>query len=148
MVFKTVKGYRINKGGYKLIKCLGHPREHGTYGAHYVFEHILVFEQTNNCCLLKWGAIHHKDGNTLNNVWYNLQGMMRWQHTTLHKTKDMSDRRCSICGTNRTYLRKLKRGLGPIWFISKINKQYLCQTCYNKERWLLGLCPEQKEKLR
>jgi len=36
--------------------------------------------------LLPWVHIHHKDGNTLNNVWYNLQPLTKPQHHSLEIT--------------------------------------------------------------
>jgi hypothetical protein len=51
----------------------------------YVREHILIYEDYHQCCMLDWGIIHHKDENRQNNSIDNLEGMTRGQHNTIHK---------------------------------------------------------------
>lgn len=65
------KGRLVDKDGYILIHCKGHPnaRKH----THYVFEHRLVTEEVLGRTLLPTEVVHHKDGNKQNNDPSNLQ---------------------------------------------------------------------------
>jgi len=65
-----------------MIKCVEHPKAdiHG-----YVYEHVFVMENYYQCCMLKWGVVHHINEIPTDNRPENLQGMMRFQRTTLHK---------------------------------------------------------------
>lgn len=74
-------GKSINPCGYMLVKRRDHPfaNNHG-----YVFEHRIVYEETYNCILMPWVTLHHKDGNKLNNVWYNLEHISRGKHSSVH----------------------------------------------------------------
>jgi len=95
----------------------------------YVYQHRLVWEQEHSASLLSWADIHHKDGNRHNNVWYNLTGMMKAQHTHIHSKKDMSNRLCIICN-QKTYvtIQGYER-----WFRHPITKQeWVCRQCYRK----------------
>lgn len=77
-------GGRILMHGYFQIKKPDHPQaDHQGY----VKEHRLVYENSRNCCLLQWSDVHHIDGNTQNNIWYNLYGMMHGDHTTITNNK-------------------------------------------------------------
>jgi transposase-like protein len=51
-----------------------------------VLEHRLVYENFHKCCILSWGAVHHKNENKQNNDISNLEGMMTRIHTKVHKT--------------------------------------------------------------
>lgn len=53
----------------------------------YVREHHLVWERHHNAVVLSWGVVHHKDGNKLNNLPSNLQGMMKYHHDYLESLK-------------------------------------------------------------
>jgi hypothetical protein len=82
---KDARNYKYGRkkcDRYWTVLRKGHPR--ANYRG-YVYEHILVFEDTYNCCVLPWGVVHHRDESRTNNVWYNLQGMTRTQHLRLHK---------------------------------------------------------------
>ena len=99
--------------------------------------HRLVWEEHNNACLLSWGDIHHKNHNTLDNVIENLEAMMDSHHAVLHHTKDMSDRICYACNTNKTSADSKGR---LVWRKHPVTKQkWLCHKCYctvqNKRRW-------------
>lgn len=94
----------------------------------YVREHVYFFQEYNKCCMLKWGDVHHIDGNTDNNMPYNLQGMTHRQHMTLTHKKDMSSRNCFICLSNKTIWDK--RGWF-IWFKNDDNS-WLCRKCYRR----------------
>src|SRR6478752_8450435 len=79
-----------------------------------VKEHVYFFQEYYKCCLLPWAHVHHKDKNRENNMPWNLQGMMKKQHYKLHKKdrswegKDMTHRRCSICGSDKTRIKSGK----------------------------------------
>lgn len=65
------KGRLLDKDGYVLIHCKGHPnaRKH----THYIFEHRLVVEADLGRYLLPTEVIHHLDGDRQNNSVENLQ---------------------------------------------------------------------------
>lgn len=94
-------------------------------------EHIYFYQEYYQCCMLPWGEVHHKDpvreGWCLNMIW-NLQGMTRRQHIIYHNKIDMSGRRCSRCGTDKTYI--MKNGT-PEW--GYINGELSCKKCCDKE---------------
>lgn len=96
-------------------------------------EHRLIWEQEYNACLLPKSVVHHKDGNKLNNVWYNLQAMTRRTHNFIHKPRiDMSKRSCSNCGSFVTRIYKHKNGLVyQSWYYDDL-KNLLCRNCYRK----------------
>lgn len=62
----------------------------------YIYEHIYIYQEHHKLCMLKWGNIHHiipiKEGGT--NDISNLQGMMKSQHTRLHKKGKKASQRC------------------------------------------------------
>lgn len=122
------KGGRWNHSkGYIARSAHGYPLANA-YGI--ILEHRMVWMETYNACLLKWADVHHKDGNKKNNVWYNLQGMMKAQHTRNNAKKDMSDRKCSLCGKAKTHHSKQGH---EIWYKDPDNKQNLiCHTCYHR----------------
>lgn len=98
----------------------------------YVREHVYVYETFHKCCLLKWGIIHHKDGNRQNNEISNIEGIMRSNHQILHNTgrkKDMADRFCHICKSNKTNFNKKLNCFH--WF--KDEDKFLCNNCYRKK---------------
>lgn len=99
-----------------------------------VLEHVYNFQEYHRCCMLKWGVIHHVDENKENNMVWNLRGMTRGQHMSLHGKKDMSSRRCFKCGSDKTYIQK--KGTHQWHFI---NNQYYCNKCGLKIRWDLRM---------
>lgn len=73
--------------------------------------------------------VHHKDFDTLNNDPQNLQVLTKSEHDRIHadkRFKDMSNRICSKCNSNKTYLRK-DNGWA-IWYDDK-NGGWLCKKC-------------------
>lgn len=98
----------------------------------YVLEHIYFFQEYNKCCLLPWGIVHHKEPvtpNYCNNMPWNLQGMMASNHTKYHHVKDMSDRYCKLCGSDKTFINK-KTGYHA-WYGNK-KDGFICMTCHNR----------------
>jgi hypothetical protein len=153
--FRNWKGGRRKYHGYWYIWS---PEYHNTLSNGYIQEHVRIFEETYDCWMLKWGIIHHKDGNPSNNVWYNLQGMTNSQHSIYHnKGKKFSEehirnlsrshkglpsfrkgvrfipknRKCSRCGSYKTSIRKNGR---IRWYISKDGEGYWCNNCYAYNR--------------
>jgi hypothetical protein len=126
---KTTQGYwKVMRKGHLIADKCG-----------YVLEHILVFEDTYDCPLLRWTHIHHRDGVKTNNVWYNLKGMMNWQHARFHNLKDMDNRKCSRCGSSQTYMRKKGKVVvepRPFWHSDKKTGQDIHSNYYysNKKR--------------
>ena len=118
----------VNKqmGRYSYVLSKDHRR--------VVLEHRLVYEQNHKCCLLPWGVIHHIDGVWTNNDISNLMLMSQAQHIRLHRTVDMSDRKCSHCGSDRTYKDPNGR---PEWVHSKITGELVCIKCYKREYYRL-----------
>lgn len=74
-------GRRISYQGYVLILK---PSYYKTDQHGYVREHVFIYESYHKCCMLKWGIVHHKDENKLNNSIENLEGMTRKQHNKVH----------------------------------------------------------------
>lgn len=119
--------YRYN---YRYILMPDYPRA-GSDG--YVVEHVYVYEQYNKCCLLPWGEVHHLDPvreGYCNNMPWNLIGVTKWQHRTLDRTKDMSNRRCSKCSSTETYKKQNGR---DVWY-GKTEDTLICKLCYDRSR--------------
>src|SRR6187551_1201193 len=60
----------------------------------YVAEHIYVYQEYNKVCLLPWAEVHHidpvREGWCLN-LPFNLIGVMKSEHRTLDRTKNLDD---------------------------------------------------------
>lgn len=93
-----------------------------------VRDHRLSYEEYYNVCLLPWSVIHHIDGDITNNHWSNLQAFFSNSiHMSETYSKDTSDRYCSDCGSNETYINK--KGV-KVW--NEIYKNiWLCKKCYD-----------------
>ena len=72
------KGGKYTSMGYKTILCPSHPRNHGKRG--YVFEHILVWEQTHGKYLPQGWIIHHLNGIKSDNRSINLTALPNHKH--------------------------------------------------------------------
>lgn len=98
-----------------------------------VYEHIFIFQEYYKCCMLPWGRVHHiipLDKGGTNDI-SNLQGMTHGQHMTLHHSKNMNDRICFECKSDKTYMNK-KTGYKN-WHKDK-NGDYICNTCDLRRR--------------
>lgn len=76
--YKNQKGYWILTGMFEYINADIRGR---------IREHIYFYQEYHKCCMLKWGVVHHIDENKENNMPWNLMGMMRSNHMSLHKSK-------------------------------------------------------------
>jgi hypothetical protein len=98
-----------------------------------LLEHILIYEQHNHCCLLRWANIHHKNGIKIDNRPENLEAMMIGQHTRMHASTIPSNRSCNNCHSNTT---QTDRHGGPSWFHNRdTGIGFWCQKCYMKLYW-------------
>jgi hypothetical protein len=81
------KGRLVDKDGYVLIHCKGHPnaRKH----THYVFEHRLVVEESLGRFLLPTEVVHHLNGIRGDNRIENLQ---LFQSNAEHLAVDLKGR--------------------------------------------------------
>lgn len=67
--------------GYIRLKRPKHPRaDHKGY----VFEHVLIYEEYNKCCVLRSGAVHHINHIRNDNRIENLELMGHGQHSSFH----------------------------------------------------------------
>ncbi len=106
------------------------PEESNMNIGEYKREHVYFYEQYHKCCMLPWGDIHHIEPVTkdyCNNMPWNLQGMMKQEHTRInmignqYAKEDMSGRLCIICGNSHKK-----------WYGNKIDG-WTCKNCYMKE---------------
>ncbi len=124
------KGGRCKCNGYWYLKIPGYVSSN-TNG--YVREHVYFYQEYHKCCMLDWGDVHHTDGNKDNNMPWNLQGMMKAEHTKLHQKKDVSGRVCLLCNSKETYV---DRNGYKCWL--RFNDGFICYKCnakkYNRKK--------------
>jgi len=90
-------------------------------------QHRLIYEEYYKCCLLKWVDVHHINGDKHDNRIENLEAISKSKHSIYHCTKDMTNRKCSICGSKTTLASK--KGW-KYWY--KFNEGFLCSICYGR----------------
>ncbi len=97
-------GRMFDKRGYVLAMSKGHPRANRDG---YVWEHVLVAEQTLGRSLPPKAVVHHVDGNPANNSPENLLICeSQAHHLLIHQRAralaacgNASARKCNICGS-------------------------------------------------
>jgi len=124
---KTPYKYKKQENYYVVYK----PEHPYANSRGYVYEHRLVYEEYNKCCLLKDVVIHHINGIKDDNRIENLEPKWKGDHIADHCTLDMTNRFCFICGsTNTTLSRKEKKyDLRKRWY--KLGEKHnICHKCY------------------
>jgi hypothetical protein len=125
------KGGRVAQGkGY--MKILKHDHPNNVDG--YVKEHRLTYEEYYNCCLLPWTDIHHINEIKNDNKIENLYTVFHSKHKNLHR-KDMSDRYCLLCNSDKTYVKK-----NGIYNWLKYEDGFICKRCYRKRYYKKKSC--------
>jgi hypothetical protein len=130
------KGGRYKLRGYWYILM---PEYYSSNKSGYVREHIYFYQEFHKCCLLKWSVVHHiipvKKGGS--NMPWNLQGMMRKDHQTIHmkgrkhNKKDLSNRRCSYIECKNPLLPSINSKGQSTWYTDD-KGGWLHQKCYRK----------------
>jgi hypothetical protein len=123
---------RSKQGRYRGLSGLyGYPNA-SKYGR--ILEHVYFYQQYHQCCMLKWAVVHHIDENPINNMPWNLQGMMRYEHQSYHnnkrqyRRKDHSNTRCSNLDCKDPYTTYINN-LGFYDWRKDGNGGYLCGRC-------------------
>ena len=128
---------RRNKDGiivcaiYNLVRDRNHPNgDHDGYLGQHVYN-FTVRDGQLFCCMLKWGHVHHKDGNKKNNDLCNLEGMTASQHTKHHNpVQDHSHKRCIHPDCKTPWETTYSKG-SPNWY--NWTDGLICHKCYVKE---------------
>lgn len=99
----------------------------------YVLEHRYRMELMLGRYLTREEVVHHIDGNGHNNEESNLMLFASHsEHMTYERTKDMSKRRCEICGSKKTQMKKRKGKLHVQWYGNE-NDGFVCRNCHNRD---------------
>jgi NUMOD3 motif/HNH endonuclease len=139
------KGGRVLEGGYWYVLRKEH---HKADKRGYVGEHIIIYEDTHNCCTLNWCVVHHRDHNPSNNVWYNLQGMTRSQHAILHMKgfKHTDETKVKMRGRKVSEEAKTKIRLANIGNTYWLGKHHSKESKMKISQALKGFSPWSKGK--
>ena len=152
IVDRTSKNNSNWKGGRYYDKYTGYwrlklPNYFSSNKRGYVKAHIYMYQEYHKLCMLKWGDVHHIDENKQNNMPWNLQGMMKSKHLSIHKKgnkycynkhQDMSNRKCHKCGTKKTRIARPHRDNKTPYYVwhhldhDPIN--WYCDNCYTQYR--------------
>lgn len=114
-------GRHLQAKGYVVVYNPTHPY---AMSGKYVFEHRLVMEQHLGRYLKPDEQVHHINGIRNDNRIENLELTNVLNHTRLyhHNKVDMSNRKCSDCGSNHT---------SSWWYRSGFNT-FKCGKCYQR----------------
>jgi len=127
-------GRKLNQWGYVMIQAKDHPR---ATKEGYVFEHILVMEKHIRRYLLPNEVIHHINGVKTDNRLENLRLFSNHsEHLKVDKKKDMSGRRCIICGSSKTRIdkpAKISHSYHHAWYGNE-SDGFVCHHCYGKRK--------------
>ena len=126
------KGGRKKHGNYWMLLL---PDYFSVQKNGYVYEHVYNYQEYYQCCILPWGVVHHIDPvrkGYCNNMVWNLIGMLRSKHITLHKKGsegkkiNMSGRFCKICKGKTRFISGYEH-----WYGNKENG-WMCHKCYKR----------------
>ncbi len=106
----------LHSGGYYRVSINGIRK----------LEHRYIMEQYLDRELLDIEQVHHINKIKTDNRIENLQLTTRWQHPE-HHHKDMTNRKCLICGSSKTYFDKCF-----IWY--KRDDGFVCAKCDRRLR--------------
>lgn len=124
----TYKTGRTKSGDGKYWILSGKQGYHGADKYGRIYEHVFVFQEYHQCCMLKWGEIHHKNKNGLDNRIINLEGVLASKHKKLfHPKKDTTNTLCIQCGGKTSVD---KRGYER-WH--RYQDGHRCDTCYKRD---------------
>lgn len=110
---------------YEYVYAPDHPYKNHR---NKVYKHRLVMEEHIGRYLTEDELVHHIDENPKNNDISNLKIVTKGEHQTIHKTKDMSERKCCFCGTSKSYIGKD----GYAKWYKMGETQFFCRKC----RWI------------
>ena len=130
---KIKKRILMDEDGYILIYRPEHPycNING-----WIREHRLIMEQHLGRYLTRIEVVHHINKNKYDNRIENLMLFNNQkEHLSYELTKDMSNRICIICSTNKTYVRRENNR--PHWY--KYKYGFICRKCYRKTKKILLL---------
>jgi hypothetical protein len=119
-------GRKKHVEGYILVYLPDHPF---AYSDGYMLEHRLVMEKHIGRYLKAYEVVHHINCKKDDNRIENLQLLTISDHLIIHKTIDMSNYQCCVCGSKKTIIRPSGR---PQW--PYLNGLPICNRCYQKNR--------------
>ena len=146
------RGYRIDRKGYIIISKKGHPN---AYPDGQIRAHRWIMSEWMERPLEDDEEVHHIDGDTQNNLIFNLELVRHDYHGYIEKKKSMGERFCFLCGLKTTLKRKSKvktrDDLPDIdcWRKHPItNEEWICHKCCCKIMWDLRYRERRREKNR
>jgi hypothetical protein len=99
-----------------------------------VYEHYLKILFDEDVYIPKQIEVHHiipvDKGGT--NALINLEVKTHKEHRR-HHIIDTSDRRCNVCGSDKTKMVRYDDLMRPVWHRDRINGGFKCSRCYIKD---------------